>query len=272
MPASIYPSCADATHHVSALYPVFVFEALMTNNTSHLGGNTMRLFVLGATGRTGVELLDLALARGHAVTAFVRSPRKIMRRDERLAVVEGRVDETRPMAAAMTRHDAVVSVLGPTPWQAIGGGTTLMRDSTTTVLSAMEQAGVKRFLVVSSALLFPGGGPGVAFFRSLISHHVRDLRAMELAIEKSAVDWTIARPPRLVMTRNEAFAAAESSFPGRLTAGISMSWRAVAAYLVNALEQRLHSHRVIGLSRVLDDSKNRVAAPGLQGHIGPVRR
>jgi uncharacterized protein YbjT (DUF2867 family) len=223
----------------------------MTTHTTHLGGNPMRLFVLGATGRTGVELLDLALAHGHAVTAFVRSPRKITRRDERLAVVEGRVDEARPMAAAMTGHDAVVSVLGPTPWQAIGGGTTLMRDSTTTALSAMEQAGVKRFLVVSSALLFPGGGPGAAVLRSLIGHHVRDLRAMELAIEKSAVEWTIARPPRLIMTHDEAFAAAEGSFPGRLTVGISMSWRAVAAYLVDALERRLHSHRVIGLSRAL---------------------
>jgi putative NADH-flavin reductase len=208
----------------------------------------MRLFVLGATGRTGVELLDLALARRHAVTAFVRSPRKITRREERLAVVEGRVDEARPMAAAMAGHDAVVSVLGPTPWQAIGAGTTLMRDSTTTALTAMQQAGVNRFLVVSSALLFPGGGPAVAFFRSLIRHHMRDLRAMEQALEKSAVEWTIARPPRLVTTRNEAFVTAEGSFPGRLSAGISMSWRAVAAYLVDALERRAHARRVVGLS------------------------
>src|SRR5215467_6664558 len=35
---------------------------------------TMRLFILGATGRTGAELVDQALARGHAVTAFVRAP------------------------------------------------------------------------------------------------------------------------------------------------------------------------------------------------------
>jgi uncharacterized protein YbjT (DUF2867 family) len=208
----------------------------------------MRLFVLGATGRTGVELLDLALAHGHGVTAFVRSPGKITRRDERLAVVGGSVEESRPMAAAMTGHDAVVSVLGPTPWKAIGGGTTLMHDSTSTALDAMELARVKRFLVVSSALLFPGGGPAVAFFRSLIGHHVRDLRAMELALEQSAVEWTIARPPRLVMTRDEAFTAAEGSFPGRMTVGTSMSWRAVAAYLVDAVERRLHARQVVGLS------------------------
>ncbi|WP_437710248.1 NAD(P)H-binding protein [Sorangium sp. So ce448] len=37
----------------------------------------MRLLVLGATGRTGKHILDLGLARGHRLTAFVRSPQKI---------------------------------------------------------------------------------------------------------------------------------------------------------------------------------------------------
>jgi putative NADH-flavin reductase len=37
----------------------------------------MRSFMLGATGRTGAELVDQALARGHAMMAFVRSPGKI---------------------------------------------------------------------------------------------------------------------------------------------------------------------------------------------------
>ena len=37
----------------------------------------MKLFVIGATGRTGKEIAQQALARGHQVTAFVRSPDKI---------------------------------------------------------------------------------------------------------------------------------------------------------------------------------------------------
>jgi uncharacterized protein YbjT (DUF2867 family) len=209
----------------------------------------MRLFVLGANGRTGVELLDLALARGHAVTAFVRSPGKVTRRHDRLAVVEGKVDDAARMAAAMAGHDAVISTLGPTPRHGIFGGSSLMRDSTLTALSAMDRAQVKRFLVVSSALLFRGGGPAVGFFRWLINHHVRDLREMELALEKSAAEWTSARPPRLVMTRDEAYTAAEGSFPGPFSVSSAMSWRAVAAFLVDALEGRAHAHHVVGLSR-----------------------
>ena len=39
-------------------------------------GMTLRLFVLGATGHIGAQVVDIALARRHSVTAFVRSPDK----------------------------------------------------------------------------------------------------------------------------------------------------------------------------------------------------
>ncbi|PYQ02666.1 MAG: hypothetical protein DMF82_15390 [Acidobacteria bacterium] len=49
----------------------------------------MKLFILGANGKTGTQLVDLALARGHQFTAFVRSPGKITRRHPRLQVQRG---------------------------------------------------------------------------------------------------------------------------------------------------------------------------------------
>jgi putative NADH-flavin reductase len=39
-----------------------------------------KLFVIGATGRTGLEIVQQALARGHHVAAFVRSPESSIRR------------------------------------------------------------------------------------------------------------------------------------------------------------------------------------------------
>ena len=39
----------------------------------------MQIFLLGGTGRTGQQFIDLALAGGHEITAFVRSPGKIRR-------------------------------------------------------------------------------------------------------------------------------------------------------------------------------------------------
>ena len=53
----------------------------------------MKLFVIGATGRTGEEIVQQALARGYHVTAFVRSPEAVTMRHERLGVLEGNVTD-----------------------------------------------------------------------------------------------------------------------------------------------------------------------------------
>jgi len=36
----------------------------------------MRIFTIGATGHTGTQIIDLALSRGHEVTAFVHRRRR----------------------------------------------------------------------------------------------------------------------------------------------------------------------------------------------------
>src|SRR5215475_5001813 len=138
----------------------------------------MRLFVLGATGRTGVELVDLALAEGHEVTAFVRSPHKIVRRDQRLDVVKGDPRSVSALVEALPGHDAVLSALGPAPREAMTVST-LLRESAASTVQAMKTAGVPRLAVVSSALLFLGGGPLVALERRVLRPHLEDMRAME---------------------------------------------------------------------------------------------
>lgn len=38
----------------------------------------MKLFILGATGRTGKELIKQARERGYEIVAYVRSPQKLV--------------------------------------------------------------------------------------------------------------------------------------------------------------------------------------------------
>jgi putative NADH-flavin reductase len=73
----------------------------------------MKLFVIGATGRTGREIVRQALAKVHDVTAFVRSPDGIASKDERLTVLKGNVMDEDELFRAMQNHDAVVLTLGP---------------------------------------------------------------------------------------------------------------------------------------------------------------
>jgi len=49
----------------------------------------MKLFILGATGPTGLQIVRQALAQGHQVTAFVRDPARLPYTDKNLGVATG---------------------------------------------------------------------------------------------------------------------------------------------------------------------------------------
>jgi uncharacterized protein YbjT (DUF2867 family) len=204
----------------------------------------MRLFVLGATGRTGKHILDLGLARGHHLTAFVRSPGKITRRDGALTVVAGDPLRADQMARALAGHDAVLSAIGPSPRDAFRPST-LLTECAASAMAAMTTVGADRFTAVSSALLFPDRRLSFAFFRWFIQHHLRDLAGMEAVVQASRASYTIARPPRLVDTPDERYRCEPAALPG---GAFAMSFRAVAAFLLDCVERRTHAEQIVGLA------------------------
>lgn len=207
----------------------------------------MRLFVIGANGRTGREILDLARARGHEVTAFVRSPEKLEQMPG-VRVVRGDPRQVDATALALPGHDAVLSAIGPHPRDALLGPSTLVADCARATVDAMTASGVGRLAIVSAAVLFPGKGLDFMFFRWLLRHHARDLCAMEGIVRASGLAWTIARPPRLTPSRDASFVAVRDALPAGSRV---MSFRSVAAFMLDAVEQRSHVAEVVGLARGL---------------------
>ncbi len=205
----------------------------------------MRIFILGATGHTGTQLVELALARGHSVTAFVRSPHKIDRRDPRLSVVKGDPLDVEQLTAALSGHDAVMSALGVRPPRAFRPHT-LVQDGAATTVAAMTRAGVDRLVLVSAAVLFPGKGFVFGFFGWVLTQIARDLSAAEDIVRATSLAWTIARPPRLVGDRAETYVSARDELP---CGGRAISFRGVAAFMLDAVEQRTHIRETVGLSR-----------------------
>jgi putative NADH-flavin reductase len=203
----------------------------------------MKLFVLGATGRTGTEIVNLAQTRGHKVTAFVRSPQKLKPAPS-LTVVPG--DPLRPenLMAALPGHDAVLSAIGPHPREAFRPST-LVADCARATINAMATSGVTRLAIISAAVLFPEKGLYFAFFRWLLQRHARDLRAMEDIVQASGLQWTIARPPRLIDSENASFKALRNRLPPGSRA---MSYRSVAAFLLDSVERRSHVGEIVGLA------------------------
>lgn len=207
---------------------------------------SMRLFILGATGRTGTEIVDLASRRGHNVTAFVRSPQKL-KSTASLKVVGGNPLRAESLAPALAGHDAVLSAIGPHPRDAFRAST-LLTDCARATVTAMKATGVNRLGIVSAAVLFPEEGLYFEFFQWLLKHHARDLRAMEEIVKASGLNWTIARPPRLTKSSNENFRAVPNALPPGSRA---MSFRSVAAFLLDAVEQKSHIGEVVGLGQGL---------------------
>jgi putative NADH-flavin reductase len=204
----------------------------------------MRLLILGANGKTGRQLVDLALARGHQVTAFVRSPAKVARRHPQLDVRKGDPHSVDDLAIALSGHDVVLSALGVRPPEAFRPHS-LVEDCAASTVAAMTRAGVKRLVLVSAAILFPEKGLLFAFFRRLLKHVARDLGAAELIVRATSLDWTIARPPRLVDRTDEAYRSREDALP---PGGLSMSFRAVAAFMLDAVEGHAHVREIVGLA------------------------
>ena len=204
----------------------------------------MRLLILGANGKTGTHLVDLALARGHQVTAFVRSPAKVARRHPLLDVRKGDPHNVDDLANALSGHDVVLSALGVRPPEAFRPHS-LVEDCAASTVAAMTRAGVKRLVLVSAAILFPEKGLLFAFFRRLLKHVARDLGAAELIVRATSLDWTIARPPRLVDRTDAAYHSQRDALP---PGGLSMSFRAVAAFMLDSVEAHAHMREIVGLA------------------------
>jgi uncharacterized protein YbjT (DUF2867 family) len=107
----------------------------------------------------------------------------------------------------------------------------------------MTRAGVRRLVLVSVAVLFPEKGLRFAFFRWLLTHVRRDLDAAEQIVRATSLDWTIARPPRLIDTSDERYRATRDGLPSD---AFSMSFRAVAAFMLDAAEHRAHVRQIVG--------------------------
>ena len=143
----------------------------------------MKLFLIGATGRTGQEVVQQALARDHRVTAFVRSPENIRLKNERLTVLKGNAMDENELFRAMQNHDAVILTLGP---QEVFKPSSMLHDSALATTRAMNRSGVKRLVVLSAAAHFPGILNRIASF--IMRNHMRDSLAMEAIVQASGLD------------------------------------------------------------------------------------
>jgi uncharacterized protein YbjT (DUF2867 family) len=166
--------------------------------------NNKNLLVFGATGGTGQAIVHEALERGYSVRALVRD----IARAEQI-FEKSQNSPTLTEGDAMNADDvqqvlgqgvhAVASSLGI--YHALPGHDELT-GATSNIVAAMHDAGVKRFVCVSSLGVGESRGQGDMATRLIQKTGLRftlaDKEKQEALIRGSDLAWTLVRPTRLV--------------------------------------------------------------------------
>jgi putative NADH-flavin reductase len=195
----------------------------------------MEIVVLGATGRTGRQVVEEALRRGHGVRAVVRNP-AAAGLPQAVDVRAGDARDAEVLRAAVTGADAVVSALGPRK-----GDHTLHSDVARVLVDVQRDAGVRRFVGISGAGIdVPGDRKSLrdrivsALIQRLGGAAVAD-KPREYAVwAGSGLDWTLVRPPRLTDDPRTGRVEHHAATSPRATA---VGRADLAAFLVDCVEQ-----------------------------------
>jgi uncharacterized protein YbjT (DUF2867 family) len=162
----------------------------------------MKILIIGASQGTGAEAAKNALERGHAVTAFARSPQKLVLEHAQLTRVQGDFHQADSVAKAMPGHDAVIITASAVKLKAFKENPNYFSQGTRYTIEAMKQHGVKRLSVLSAL----GAGESrklMGWFLDkvmvswLLEIPYRDHERQERMVMDSGLDWVIARPGRL---------------------------------------------------------------------------
>jgi putative NADH-flavin reductase len=207
----------------------------------------MRVLVLGATGGPGMEIVRQTIERGHRVTAFVRSPEKLGSVAGLITVKQGDLLDGSALRAVTLGQDVVLSAFGPRVPIA-PSDKHLLRDFTVALSQALREAGVKRVILESAAFLFKDAviPPAYLLGKLLFPTVVADATDMETTFQKSELEWTLLRPPKLTdREHTREYRMREGHLP---RFGFSISRANLADCFLRVLEDDSTSRKIFGVS------------------------
>ena len=205
----------------------------------------MKLLVFGATGGTGRQCIDQALAQGHQVTAFVRQPAALAVQHPDLTIIQGDITDQDAVQRAIPGHDVVISALGTR------GGPAVLPEGTRNILDAMEQADIRRSLWVSSfgagdSLQQMGWLSQTLIVKGLLRQAIQEKNAQEQIILASDGDWIIIRPGGL--TDGPLTGTYRVTGPGDKVGRPSISRADVADFMSKNLTDDRYVRKAVGLT------------------------
>jgi uncharacterized protein YbjT (DUF2867 family) len=209
----------------------------------------MRILILGASQGTGAEAARTALERGHDVTAFARSPQKLVLQHAKLTKVQGDFHRRESVEAAVRGHEAVIITACSSSVRAFKEKPTYFSLGTGYAIEAMKAHAVRRLVVLSAWGTGESRGLANFFVQKLVFSFVlkapfEDHERQETLVRESGLDWVIARPTRLT---NGPARKRYLKKTGLDPVPFSISRADVADFLVTAVEVDTWIHQAVQL-------------------------
>lgn len=171
----------------------------------------MKIFLLGATGSTGYEILKRLVRDNHSVKVLVRNKVKLnlpeikQLEKEEVEVIEGSVFEPDKLSQHFKDSDIIISALGT---GTNNNYTEIYSEGGRNILAAMRANGIKRLITITSGLIDMSDPSTDNFFLNRIirpnyNKVYYDQTQWETILDDTKdIDWICVRPTYLT---NKAF-------------------------------------------------------------------
>ena len=200
----------------------------------------MKITVLGANGKTGVELVKQAVNAGHTVTGVVR--KDDAKNNPKALYVVGDATDIQTVIDASAGSDAIISVLG-------GTNMSLITSAMKAVVASSKTTGVKRVILMSSFAVETEKLQGLAKLIGIAGKKmINDKATGEDLLRKSDLDWTIVYATVLT---NEQKSSRVRVVPSdeKISMKNKIARADVATWILNEVENNEHVKEDVTISR-----------------------
>jgi len=106
----------------------------------------MKIAIFGATGKSGIQVLQQALEHGHQVTVMVRDPQRLPTLSSAILIIKCDITNMEAITSTIQGQDAVICTLGARELYKNSG---IRTQGTQAIIQAMKTTGVKRLIIMS---------------------------------------------------------------------------------------------------------------------------
>lgn len=209
----------------------------------------MRILLLGATGRTGMQIIEEALKKGYQISAIARNPDKL--KDYNIEITLGTPYDYDTVEKAMTGCNAVINTLNVSrksdnPWAPLAAPKDMISKSASNAVKAMHKAGIKRYIALGTSW---AGLPVILhpiLLTSNLKYAVRDHEKQDEVLKNSSLDYTICRAPKL---NDEIIETGEVAIvKGEKPATMKLSRNSAAIFFLRIIENHEYMRETIAIS------------------------